>query len=275
MLDLHAFRILEPVDGRNAAPTPSWWDKPEAPMSPSRTREDAPSETRPSRADTIKVPAVNRGSSLPRPPDRPPRGRTPDPPKRRNRSLSRGRKSKSPEPSEQDMEIGIVKGRLFGINVSSDNVVLRSGENVGIEQVVYTESNSRSSSVARSKENLETHTSKEHVGKEEKSSFIDTLDPAKDPATLIQEMRKEFVDYVKGRNRWAEETAKGKEKEKPTVVERNGGLATTNELQSTEHQPREHHDRIASEGDSSEFLLVLLPHSRETTEERGRYQVSK
>lgn len=313
------------------------------------------------------VPRASRASekalSLPRTRSTAPPGRTPqagaedgapEPPKRRNRSVPRSGDrdiSVSPDPDSMGSylpttpdEMGVVKGRLFGIHLSTDSVrAKRSRENVGIEEVIYAVSPSRSPGRSPARSPARSLARSPSPGRSPRLSPIGggevlTAKPESNGVLDLRQVEAYANKYeaklleLERRQRELEERSRQRQRELEEERQREAGrvskerereeqrLSRERERERQLHMEREEQrarerdrdsrplrkdadlaiqkkqatdkqggaaagvggavasgqDRLfprsedgSMAGDSSEFLLVLLPNSRATTEERG------
>ncbi|KAK3921135.1 Titin [Frankliniella fusca] len=300
------------------SPVPRASRPPEKTLSLTRTRSAAP------------------GAGSPRREDAQTPGGAPEPPKRRNRSVPRRGDSVSPEPDSLGSylpttpdEMGVVKGRLYGIHLSTDSVRARMGHGGGgggIEEVIYPPLPSPAASPSpRHSPRRSPIGGGEVVTKPEANGVLD-LRQVEEYANkyeaklmelerrqreleergrqrqleLEQEQKKEMERMRRERDREREERERDRERERERERDRarerekDIGQAGRRKSETAAVAERKHdgesirgaavqghsqgqgQDRLfprsedgSMAGDSSEFLLVLLPNSRATTEERG------
>ncbi|KAJ1524990.1 hypothetical protein ONE63_009841 [Megalurothrips usitatus] len=313
------------MEVEDVSPIPSPVPRPsraaEKSLSLPRTRSAAPDNTSPSAPRRRGVAADAAGA--------------PEPPKRRNRSVPRRGESLSPEPDSMGSylpttpdEMGVVKGRLFGIHLSTDSIRKpREGEG-GIEEVIYPPLPSPRPSPARSPVPVSPPTSpspghsprRSPIGagagdgppvKSETNGVLDLRQVEeyanKYEAKLMELERRQRELEERGRQRQREleeeqkreldrmrkeEQARAAEREREREKDRRmrqdapagGGVhreqggaskAPARPVAAKQAAVQPQQDRLfprsedgSVTGDSSEFLLVLLPNSRATTEER-------
>lgn len=245
----------------------------------------------------------------------------PEPPKRRNRSVPRRGDSVSPEPDSLSSylpttpdEMGVVKGRLYGIHLSTDSVRAKQTHG-GIEEVIYpplpsprpspATSPAPSSPSPRHSPRRSPIGGGEVVTKPESNGVLDLRQVEeyanKYEAKLMELERRQRELEERGRQRQLElereqktemdrmrrerdeekeeQKAREREREKDigqvtrrksdaaAAVQNKDGGKTTGAVQGQDRLfPRSEDGSVT--GDSSEFLLVLLPNSRAATEER-------